>query len=127
MNKTLGIVENARAVQGFGVDTWDDEVTHTRYVDDVLMSSPRYCEGCLTEAIRQACSVPFDTASRCDKLEWLDMEICTETTRTTGTEKLRNEAGMGIGQEGTVKLHPGTHSTIEGSDSRRHRRICTNN
>ena len=61
------------------MDEWDDEVAHTRYVDDVVMLSPRYCEGCLAEAIRQAYSVPFDAASRGEMLEWLDMEICTET------------------------------------------------
>ena len=45
------------------------------------MLSPRYCEGCLAKAIQQAYSVPFDTASQGKKLEWLDMEICTETQR----------------------------------------------
>ena len=54
-------------------------MAHTRYVDDVVMLSPRYCEGCLAEAIRQAYSVPFDTASRGEKLKWLDMEIRTDT------------------------------------------------
>ena len=69
--------ESERAKQGFGTDEWDNEVVHTRYVDDVIMLSPRYCEKCLAEAIKQAYSVPFDTASQGKKLEWL--EVCTET------------------------------------------------
>ena len=73
--------ENEGAKQGFGTDEWDNEVVHTRYVDDVIMLSPRYCEKCLAEAIKQAYSVPFDTASQGKKLEWLDMEVCTETLR----------------------------------------------
>ena len=80
--KHLEMRKNERAEQGFGTDEWDDEVAHTRYVDDVIMLSPRYCEECLAEAIQQAYSVPFDTASQGERLEWLDMEICTETQRS---------------------------------------------
>ena len=71
--------EHERVMQGYATDEWDDEVVHTRYVDDVITMSPQYCERCLGEAIQKANSVPFDTASQGKKLEWLDMEVCTET------------------------------------------------
>ena len=71
-------------------------MAHTRYADDVTMLSSRHSKGCLSEAFRQAYSVPFDTTPGEKEVGVAGRgNLQRDTTRPTDAEKVRDDAGHG--------------------------------
>jgi hypothetical protein len=75
-------VAEHRWAQGFGGPVpWREAVAARRYVDDLLMTSHRYCRACLEKFVGQIYPIRFDISPAASQLKWLDI-VCDVTTQT---------------------------------------------
>ena len=61
-----------RYAEGFRSQTWEGDVIHLRYIDDIILISSVFCCSCLQYSLKCIYSVDFDIEATGTRIPWLD-------------------------------------------------------